>query len=143
MQTLCLPSKKEIVKCNHGISSYFYPLSDNRGIKFFNNKRERDHSKYYQHIAFLSGLAPEDFEDVYSDGYWGYVTESVEMLHSKYEFKEVPKKYLKMIDNLCDEIYNCCDFEVDINYKNFGIMKNRLVLVDFGFFDNDYVYNAR
>jgi len=133
-----LPTSSEIKGCPHGISSYFYPINENRGIKWFKNKSERDYSKRNQHLAFLSGLAPQAFEDVYSDGFYGYVTESVEMLHNLYSHKEIDKKFSKKIDSLVDELYNSSDFVVDENLKNFGIKNGKLVLVDFGYADYSY-----
>jgi hypothetical protein len=141
MQTVCLPTSIEITQCEHGISSYYYPMG-NRGIKFFKNKSERDYSKQNQHLAYLSGLAPEVFENVDTDEFYGYVTESVEMLHNKFSWNNLPQKYYNMIDNLCQDIYNAIDFEVDGNYFNFGIKNSKLVLVDFGYSSN-YIYHAR
>lgn len=138
MPITCLPTKSEIVKCTHGISSFYYPIG-NKGIKFFQNRAERNYSKEYQNLAFLAGLAPETFENVYSDGFWGYVTESVQMLHSLYTFEQLPNKYHKMISNLCDDVYDAIYFTTDQNYRNFGIKNNKLVLVDFGY-SSEYSY---
>ena len=137
-----LPRKFEIEKCNHGISSYYYPVNGKIGIKWFKKRGERDYSKTNQHLAYLAGFAPQTFENVYSDGFWGYVTEEVEMLHNK--FKNLPNKYFRMIEQLSVDIYNSCDFTVDENYKNFGLKNGKLVLVDFGYcaYDN-YNYCVR
>lgn len=132
MLTVCLPNKHQIVKLTHGISSYYFPIGS-RGIKFFKNKNERDYSRLNQHIAFLAGLAPEVFETVDSDGYYGYYTESVEMLHNIYSEKEINKKFGNKMDRLADEIYDCCSFTTDLNPYNFGLKNGRLVLVDFGY----------
>lgn len=143
MQTACLPNKSDIVKCVHGISSYYFPMGD-RGIKFFKNKAERDYSKLNQHLAFLAGLAPKDFETIDSDGYYGYYTESVEMLHNTYSPKEIIKKFGKKINELTNELYYSCDFTVDCNVYNFGIKGGKIVLVDFGHCDYDnYSYITR
>lgn len=141
MLTTYLPTNVEIINCEHGISSYYYPMGD-KGIKFFQNKSERDYSKENQHLAYLAGLAPQTFKNIDTDEFYGYITESVEMLHNKYSWENLPRKYRKMIDRLCDDIYNAIDFEVDGNYNNFGIKNSKLVLVDFGYSSN-YVYNAR
>lgn len=143
MQTACLPNKHQIVKCTHGISSYYFPMGD-RGIKFFANRSERDYSKLNQHLAFLAGLAPEDFEIVDSDGFYGYYTESVEMLHDKYTEKEIRKKFRSKVRILCDELYSYCDFTVDTNPLNFGIKGGKVVLVDFGYHSyTNYSYMVR
>ena len=138
MQTVYLPTKSEIIKCKHGISSFYYPMG-NKGIKWFERKAERNYSKEYQNLAFLAGLAPETFENVYSDGFFGYVTESVQMLHDLYTFEQLPNKYHKMISNLCSDIYDAIYFTVDENYHNFGIKNDKLVLVDFGY-SSEYSY---
>jgi hypothetical protein len=138
-----LPNKKQIEGCKHGISSYYYPLNDQWGIKWFKNKRERDSSKYYQHIASLSGLAPKTGNNVYSDGYWGYYTENVDMIHDIYKSRHlIPNRIHKQISNIMDDLVSSCDFEPDANWKNFGIKDGKVVYVDFGFCGK-YSYVAR
>lgn len=139
-----LPKRSDIEKCPHGISSFFYLVNEKIGVKWFKNKAERDYSKLNQYIAFLAGLAPEVFETVDSDGYYGYYTESVEMLHDKYTEKEIRKKFGSKVRILCDELYYSCDFTVDTNPLNFGIKGGKIVLVDFGYHSyTNYSYMVR
>lgn len=134
-----LPTKQEILNCEHGISSYYYKINEKIGVKFFNNKNERDDSKIFQKSAYYAGLAPNVYESIYHEGFWGYYTDNVEMLHKKYSWQNMPRKIHKQIDKLGEELYNACNFDVDYNWKNFGYLDNKLVCVDFGYVDN-YAY---
>mgnify|MGYP001565948063 CR=1 FL=1 len=130
-----LPTKQQILECPYGVSCYYYSLKDgtDTGIKFFENKRECEQSKYYQHIASLSGLSPRCWGSVYSNGFFGYFTEEIEMLHKLYNLKNLPRKIKKEIENLAKELEETCDIQVDWNYRNFGINKfGELMYVDFG-----------
>ena len=128
-----LPNKEQILKCPQGVSSYYYSLKNGTGIKFFENKRECEQSKYYQNIANKSGLAPKCWGSIYTEGFYGYYVEEVEMLHKLYSWKNIPRNIKREIENLAKQLTECCDTEVDWNYRNFGIDRfGNLVYVDFG-----------
>lgn len=126
-------SKEEILNCRHGISSYFFPVDDYNGIKFFRSRSERDKSKFRQNIASLSGLAPKVGSNYDTDDFFGYYTEKVVMLHDCYSFKEIPSKIKKQMYNLERDLSESCDFEIDTNWQNYGFNScGQIVCVDFG-----------
>lgn len=141
-----LPTKEKIKKCPHGISSYYYQVNDDWGIKFFHKRDERDYSKTFQKSNYLAGLAPSVGNNVNHQGYYGYFTEHVDMINKIYKhFDNIPNKILKQIDTLSEDIKMSSDFDIDKNWHNFGINKNgKLICVDFGYFaENRYEYFAR
>lgn len=125
-------SSTEVLKCRHGISSYFYPVSDEQGIKFFKNKSERDRSYLKQEIAYHAGLAPKVGKIINIQGFFGYYTQRVQMIHDIYTFDNLPNKIIKKMNELEIELINSCDFEIDLNWQNYGLIGNNLVCVDFG-----------
>lgn len=140
-------TKQQILNAPNGISAYYIRIDNEWGIKLFKNgKGERDSSRFNQEIAYQAGLAPKVGKNVYLHGYFGYYTQHVDMLCNKYNsHKDIPQKVMRKLDRLIDDLYNSCDFEMDTNWENIGVLSDgRLVCVDFGYCDNSYYrYCAR
>lgn len=125
-------TKEDVLKCSHGLSSYFYIVSDVLGIKFFKSKLERNRSRQKQEIAYHSGLAPKPGSIYDIPGFFGYYTERVVMIHDLYTYKTIPSKIYRQMQILEQELLTCCDFEIDVNWQNYGVINGQLVCIDFG-----------
>lgn len=128
-------SKKEILSLDSGVSCYYYKIPHQMiGVKLYKTKRERNYSLQMQSLAYLAGLAPKTGNKIDCDGFFGFETEHVLTLEKQFSsWKLVPKKFQNQLDNLVQAVYDCCEHEVDRHWKNFGIINDNLVCIDFGY----------
>lgn len=151
----------KIIKANQykvktGASCHFIPYSDNRGLKLYHTRADRDYARKHQRKAARHGVAPEVYK---SFAYriprnkrcvlhecevehsrlsaqrakrtiYGYVTERVKQRQvvSEAQFKRLCKKLSKLMGLDPDRDYH---WDVYGCPRNVGYKNGKLVCVDF------------
>lgn len=135
-----LLSRSEIENLKGGASCFYYKIpGENLGIKFYEDKHERNYSLQMQEICYHAGLAPKTGKIVDHAGFYGFETEHVLTLKEKFEdVDKVPARLIDKLDDLADEIFTVSGHTLDYNWLNFGLIGKYLVCIDFGYHDHTY-----
>lgn len=132
-----LKSRAEII--SNGSFTVFMKIGK-VGIKLFLNEENRDYAFRAQQLAHSSGIGPRaiktfEFYDSDSDTEWYcYTTEVVKTLPCKSLTNAVMEKLSELIDDLALKMSNAGLDPWDLGRRNVGIIKGKLVCIDFGGF---------
>lgn len=108
------------------------------GIKLFLNQENRDYAFRAQQLAHSSGIGPraiktfQFYDPETSSNWYCYTTEVVKTLPCKTLTNAVIEKLSELIDDLALKMSNAGLDPWDLRRKNVGIVKGRLVCIDFG-----------
>lgn len=135
-----LDSKKEW-DGDDGVSSKFFPISENWGVKFVKDGDEKIARGIYnrQLEAWKMGLGPYCFGfspfNYAGDRVWGYITEVVQIYarileHMKYQEDMASDQQIKHMQRL---FIQRLDFKfADCHAYNVGVRGRKLLCIDFG-----------